>query len=252
MRLSVATHRGAGNVPIGIICAMPEEVAGFASVASDWPGSHGDFLSTEVRGSPVVIASCGLGKVRASLTAATLIERWQCTALVSAGTAGGLGQAEPLDVVVASRVIQHDYGRSRGPGEIELYRPGIPPLPDYRDIEPSFAVADERLERFRETTEPLDYVEYGTFASGDTFVNDVATKQRLTELGAIAVDMESGAVAQAAEHYSVPWLVAKSISDDASALSHQDFLERLAEAARRSADVVARLLPALADPPAAS
>jgi adenosylhomocysteine nucleosidase len=239
-------------VTIGIICAMPEEVAGFASVASDWPGSHGDFLSTAVGEFDVVIASCGLGKVRASLTAAALIERWQCTALISAGTAGGLGAVEPLEVVVASRIVQHDYGRSRGLGEIELYRPGIPPLPDYRDIEPAFSVADERLERYRHTTHTLDFVEYGTFASGDTFVNDVATKQRLVELGAVAVDMESGAVAQAAEHYQVPWLVAKGISDDASALSHEDFLERLAEAARRSADVVARLLQALTDPAAAS
>lgn len=237
---------------IGIICAMPEEVAGFASVASEWPGGHDDFLPTSISEFDVVIASCGLGKVRASLTAATLIGRWHCTALVSAGTAGGLGDVKPLEVVVASRIVQHDYGRSRGLGEIELYRPGIPPLPDYRDIEPAFPVPDERLERFRVTTEPLDYVEYGTFASGDTFVNDAGTRRRLAELGAVAVDMESGAVAQAAEHYGVPWLVAKGISDDASALSHEDFLERLAEAARRSAGVVARLLPALSDPAAAS
>jgi nucleoside phosphorylase len=59
--------------------------------------------------------------------------------------------------------------------------------------------------------------------------------------------MESAAVAQVAEFCGIPWLVAKGISDDASAMSHEDFLEGLTEAARRSASVVRALLPRMPD-----
>ena len=235
-------------MPIGIICAMPEEADGFAGVSSGGATETGDLLTTRIGDHDVVIANCGLGKVRGALTAALLVERWKCAALVSAGTAGGLGAVEPLDVVVATSVVQHDYGRSRGPGRIDLYRPGIPPLPDYQHVRHAFEMDGDRLARCRQATESLDFVRYGTFASGDTFVNDAGTTARLTKLGAVAVDMESGAVAQAAEHFGLPWLVAKCISDDASELSHEEFLDRLAEAAERAAGVVAHLLPALTDP----
>jgi adenosylhomocysteine nucleosidase len=88
-------------------------------------------------------------------------------------------------------------------------------------------------------------VRFGTYASGDCFVNDAGTRDRLIGLGAQAVDMESAAVVQVAESFGLPWLVAKGISDDASALSHEAFLDGLAAAARRSAQVVAALLPAM-------
>jgi adenosylhomocysteine nucleosidase len=230
---------------IGIICALPEEVATFVKDAADDPASAPDFAAVRIDGHDVVVASCGLGKVRAAMTATALIERWRCRGLVSAGTAGGLGSTAPMQVLVASALVQHDYGRSRSVGDIELYRPGVPPLPEYRSIDYELIVPAERLRRFQAVTEALDFVEYGTYASGDIFVNDQRTRAKLESLGALAVDMESAAVAQVADYYELPWLVAKGISDSASTMSHEDFLAGLAEASRLSSRVVAALLPAL-------
>lgn len=230
---------------IGIICAMPEEAQAFLAASTAVSPDRDGFTRGKLDGTDIIIASSGLGKVRAAMSASALIQRWHCRALVSAGTAGGLGSIEPMRVVVGSELLQHDYGRSLGAGELELYRPGVPPLPDYRHIDPALTLPGALLERFEALAREIEYVEFGKFASGDTFVNDLATKDRLKNLGAIAVDMECSAVAQVAEAYSVPWMVAKGISDDASTMSHEAFLEGLAEASRRSAMVVAALLQAL-------
>jgi len=228
---------------IGIICALPEEVEGFLRIASARDDDNNGFIRLALGPFEAVIASCGLGKVNAAMTAAILIERWNCHGLVSAGTAGGLEGSRPMEVVIGTELIQHDYGRSRGPGRLELYPPGVPPLPAYQTDDFALRIPESRRRRFAQATGQMDHVRYGTFASGDTFVNDRDTRQRLIELGAIAVDMECAAVAQVAEFHALPWVVAKGISDHASTGSHEDFLEGLAEASRRSAEVVRILLP---------
>ena len=233
---------------IGIVCAMQEEVDGVLAAATS--------RSTDARGctrirlgdTDAVVAGSGLGKVNAARAAATLIERFGCRALVSAGTAGGLDGAEPLQVIVGVELVQHDYGRSRGPGLLELYRPGDPPLPQFRRDDVALALPDAMRLALRALADKLDHVRFGRFASGDTFVNDAETRARLVALGALAVDMECAAVAQVAEFHRLPWLVAKGISDAASNRSHEDFLAGLVEASRLSAEVVAALLPAIPRP----
>jgi adenosylhomocysteine nucleosidase len=224
---------------------MPEEVEGFLQGATSRTAHGKDFTLVRLGPFEAVVAGCGLGKVNAAMTASILIERWQCRGLVSAGTAGGLTGIEPMQVIIGHELVQHDYGRSRGPGELELYRPGDPPLPEYRRESVALRLPEVQLSQYRAITSALEHVRYGRYASGDTFVNDPSTRQRLIALGAVACDMESAAVAQVAEYHDVPWLVAKGISDEASAQSHEDFLEGLAEASRLSAEVVAALLPAM-------
>jgi adenosylhomocysteine nucleosidase len=232
---------------IGIICAMPEQLDGIIAMAPVHEPLSDGFARIEFGGTAAVVAGRGLGKTQAAMTATTMIERFGCSGLVSAGTAGGLDGIAPLDVLIGTRLIQHDYGRSRGPGQIELYRPGVPPLPEYLNDDIAFELPLRRCERFRLAVSEISYARFGTFASGDTFVNDEATRARLVGLGARAVDMESAAVVQVADFHGVPWLVAKGISDDASVMSHEDFRAGLAEAARRSASVVGALLPHLPD-----
>jgi adenosylhomocysteine nucleosidase len=224
---------------------MAEEVDGFLLATSGRATGHDGFTEIRIGDFDAVIASCGLGKVQAAMMASLLIERWHCTGLVSAGTAGGLAQTQPMQVMVGTAIVQHDYGRSRGAGRLELYRPGVPPLPEYLSDDFALLLPEARRCDFESSVRHLDFVRFGTFASGDTFVNDGETRQRLIDLGAVAVDMECAAVAQVAEHHQLPWLVAKGISDEASSSSHDDFLEGLAEASRLSAQVVAALLPSM-------
>lgn len=230
---------------IGILCAMQEEVDGFLSLAQASASDHDRFTPIRIGGFDAMLACCGLGKVNAAMTASVLLERFNCRGLVSAGTAGGLGGSYAMQVIVGTELVQHDYGRSRGAGLLELYRPGVPPLPAYLSEDFSLRLSAERKRRFVTAAGEIDFIRFGTFASGDTFVNDPQTRKRLVDLGAIAVDMESAAVAQVAEYHGLPWLVAKGISDDASHASHEAFLEGLVAASRRSAEAVRALLPAI-------
>jgi len=227
---------------------MPEERAGFTDIAGQQSELGNGFAQIRLGDFDAIIASHGLGKTRAAMTATVMLERFGCRALVSAGTAGALQDVSPQDVLVGTRLIQHDYGRSRAAGLIELYRPGVPPLPEYAGSDFAFELPADQRARYQSASGLPGFVRFGTFASGDTFVNDAATRARLIELGANAVDMEAAAVAQVAEAFAVPWLVAKGISDEASAMSHEDFLEGLAEAANRSARVVRSLLKELLPP----
>lgn len=224
---------------------MPEEVEAFLEGTPRAPTGLADFFTATLGEHEIVVASCGLGKVRAAMTASIMLERFACRALVSAGTAGGLDGAAPMQVVIANEVIMHDYGRSRGARELELFRPGDPPLPEYQRDSVALSVPAEKRQRFEAAARNLEFALFGTFASGDTFVNDDETRQRLIDLGAIAVDMECGAVAQIAEYFGIPWLIAKGISDVASSQSHEDFLTGLSEASKRSAVVVAALASAM-------
>jgi adenosylhomocysteine nucleosidase len=230
---------------IGIVCAMQEEVDGVLAAATARSTDARGFTRIRLGDSEAVVAGSGLGKVNAARVAATLVERYDCRALVSAGTAGGLDGAEPLQVIVGVELVQHDYGRSRGSGQLELYRPGDPPLPQFRRDDVALALPDATRLALRALAGDFDHARFGRFASGDTFVNDAETRARLVALGALAVDMECAAVAQVAEFHGLPWLVAKGISDAASNQSHEDFLAGLVEASKRSAEVVAALLPAI-------
>lgn len=222
---------------------MPEEVEGLLRTAGEHEKDRDGFLRTELGGFATLIAASGLGKVNATMTASRMLERARLTCLVCAGTAGGLDGTRPMQVIVGTALIQHDYGRSRGAGQLELYRPGVPPLPAFFAADVAFRLPEAARRRCEAAVRHLDFVRFGAFASGDTFVNDETTRRRLIGLGAIAVDMECAALAQVAEHHGLPWLVAKGVSDDASAASHDDFLAGLIEASRRSAEVVAALLP---------
>jgi adenosylhomocysteine nucleosidase len=226
---------------------MPEEVQGFLLGSAGHGTDAAGFTTIGIGGAEAVIASSGLGKVQAAMTATRMLERWHCSCLVSAGTAGGLADVRPMQVVVGTELIQHDYGRSRGHGQLELYRPGVPPLPAYLSTNVALRLPEATRRRFEAAALPLDFVRFGAVASGDTFVNDAATRQRLIDLGAIAVDMECAAVAQVAEYHGLPWLVAKGISDNAAGESHNDFLAGLIAAAELSAAAVAALLPAITD-----
>ncbi len=57
--------------------------------------------------------------------------------------------------------------------------------------------------------------------------------------------MESGAVAQVAEAFGVPWLIIRALSDLAGEDSQLDFQSFVHDAARKAAAAVLRMLPLL-------
>lgn len=190
------------------------------------------FHRGEISGRKVVVCTCGIGKVNAAVGTLTLIENFHPSLIINSGVAGGTGagspRAEILDVVLADRIGFHDVWC--GPGTKRGQAAGCPeffecPLPE--SVRKALGVKE------------------GLLASGDIFVDDPRELQRILQLypDAMAVDMESGAIAQVCHLKNVPFVCLRVVSDTpgegGNAAAYENFWT---DAPERTFDSVRHLL----------
>jgi adenosylhomocysteine nucleosidase len=80
-------------VTIGLICAIPQELAHLRAALADSQGeeaAHTVFDTGTIDGHDVVLAGSGMGKVNAALVTTLLADRFGCRTVVFSGVAGGL------------------------------------------------------------------------------------------------------------------------------------------------------------------
>ena len=247
--------------PIGILSAVPEEEAAFKPFFSEIEtGQRMGFTVRHgvIEGKPVVMMRSGVGKVNAAIATMALIQEFYCGTIVMAGVAGSLDPAIGIgDVVVAKRVVQHDYGAIIDT-RVVPFHPGVLPLPGNEgkigyDLDQRLADKVKRaLKGFdlpplsRELTGGeyrLPKAHVGTIVTGDQFVNCPRTRERLAfRYGALAVEMEGGAVAQVCERFKAPFLIVRGVSDLAGTQSHYHFPAFAHDVSVAVATVVARLI----------
>ncbi len=251
------------SAPIGILCALPEELRLYREEVDQAESSdHGGIsvVRGTLAGRRVVLAESGIGKVNAASAATILVERYGCDRLLLSGVAGAVDPALSIgDVVVGTRVAQHDYGRMGDDG-IVAYQPGGMPFPGASDTvgwplradllaHVRTAMAGDPLPgiRAREGDAPhVPTVHFGTIVTGDVFIQSEAVRERLrSRYSALAVDMESGAMVQVADRYGAAWLVVRAVSDLAGREGGVDFSVFLEDAAHTAAALVRRLVPVL-------
>ncbi|MBW0144024.1 5'-methylthioadenosine/S-adenosylhomocysteine nucleosidase [Sphingomicrobium clamense] len=210
---------------VGLISGLLEEAQAFrpgqGEVDSNRPfycRHDGDFT----------VACSGIGKVNASIAAACLIDHG-CDLLVSLGVAGRLceGALGPHWIVEA---VQHDYG-ARRPNEFARYCAGSLPF------------GDSELEAYTSIDDPGLGLPKARILTGDCFLEDEAQAVELGQtLDGELIDMETGAIAQVAYMFGVPWAGIRSVSDAADVGSVADFQRNLDRAAREAAIAADRLL----------
>jgi adenosylhomocysteine nucleosidase len=254
------------NRLLGVISALSEELVHL----SDRPAKAQEigglaFWRGEIAGREAVFVESGAGKVNAGVATSLLLDRFDCSALMLCGVAGGLDPALGVgDVVVGVSHTQHDYGTQKE-GSFHTIQPGSRPSRG-GDWTPGYAVAEPLVARLREALrglvlEPLPAsvgagprlpsVHFGAILTGDSFVNSEPLRRRLhAEFGAHAVEMEGGAVAQVARRWSkegddIAVVNVRCLSDLAGAESHLDFRAFLPIAARYASQVAHRLAPAI-------
>lgn len=252
------------RIPLGIICAMPEEIAALLGDMAEIERRElagREVLTGRLFGRPVAMIESGIGKVASAMTATLLLDGLRCRAIVMSGVAGGIDPTLAIgDLVVAQRLIQHDYGRLQADG-FTPFRPAVPPFgPGRKDY--AFEVQESLVARIHTALDgfqlprlPVELVgegarapmiKIGTIVSGDQFINDENVRSRLQrDFGAHACEMEGAAVAQVAEAFGVPAIVIRSLSDLAGADSHLDFGKFVTAVAPTAAKVVERLVPVL-------
>ncbi|WP_269713610.1 5'-methylthioadenosine/S-adenosylhomocysteine nucleosidase [Caulobacter sp. NIBR2454] len=238
-----------------ILCAVPQELEALRQQfhVEDQPRRHG---AAQVwvgvhDGRPIALALAGIGKVNAAAGAAVLLDRYEAKALIFSGVAGGLNPAFGVgSVLLGERLAIHDFGLvaegafiPTASGEIPI---GAPRLQAAELVSEEVRAV---LAQLRDAVAPrLDAsVALGSLITADYFLNCAVTRDGLhATLGADAIDMESGAVAQVAKAWGAPLYVIRTLSDQAGDDSHLSFTQMAAMAARNSAVCVAALLEILA------
>ncbi|ANS78006.1 5'-methylthioadenosine nucleosidase [Serinicoccus hydrothermalis] len=226
---------------LAILGAIETEVADNRSLLEDPVELRAGHLAVHqgrLHGVEVLLARCGVGKVNGAM-ATTLLRSAGATSLLFTGVAGGVAPAQRVgDLVVATDLVQHDVdvtALGRPPGQL-LGEPRSWPA-DRAMSERLLAAADACAARDRRQ------VHEGRIASGDQFVASAPRAAAIhTDFGALCVEMEGAAVAQAATTLGMPFAVLRALSDTADHGAAQDFPAFLVGSARLMADVVQHYL----------
>lgn len=260
---SETTSKTSALRPIGILAALPDEIAGLIErmTFSALPGEsldegrasplagarieqwgRRDFHIGRLHGRECVVALSRIGKVAAAATASAMIHRFDVSAMIFVGVAGGVASDVHVgDIVLADTLLQHDMNaaplfprfevplleRTRFDASADLVN-GLEAaakafLSEWRGSSTSAALGARKTPR----------IHRGLIGSGDRFVSGSEEISALIEAipDLLAVDMESAAVAQICYEHDIPLAVMRSISDGAdegAAMSFAEFLSNVA------------------------
>jgi len=220
---------------IGILSAMAKEhdqlTAMLANPHTEQDGRY-TFVCGQLGANTLILLQCGIGKVNAAVGTTTLIRRYAPDCIISTGCAGGIDASlKVMDVVVSTEVTYHDVSI---PGEEHGQVQGLPAR---------FRAEQELVELARG-----EHVFAGLICSGDQFISDRTQldniKGEFPE--ALAVDMESGAIAQTCFLLQTPFVSFRILSDTPGTDEHiQQYLNFWDEMADHSFEVTRQFLAAL-------
>lgn len=193
-------------------------------------------------GQPLIYATTGIGKVNAAITSSHLIAKYRPRIVLFFGLAGALDSSlAPGSLTFAHSCWQHDYGAMTRHGLVR-WQAGEIPVGPVRPPRPT--LVDPKVRAAISTRVPAPWV---NLATGDVFIESSKYHDGLVELGAQIVDMEGAAVAQAADIYTTPWVIARQISDGANDSAAVDFDSRFTLICKQMTPSMLEVLRATAD-----
>ena len=194
---------------IGMIVAMPEELAGFLSKCGTPLGTNKvpgyEIMEWKIGDNSIYVAGSGAGEIAAASTTQMLISLYNVDMIINFGVVGGLTPDMSLcSAVVIEKLVHYDYDASpfyrelvpaQYPGEDEIYI-----YPDKELLEKAIKSAPE--------LRPV------TCASADKFVEGSMAKSMLHEkYGADICEMEAAGILLTCKRCKVPALFIKAVSD---------------------------------------
>ena len=196
---------------IGIIGAMSEEVMAIKALMDNIEIkniNNLEFIIGTIDNKDVVLAKSGIGKTLSAMTTTVLVSNYPIKQVINVGSAGGLSPSlEVLDVVVSNRVAQADF-------DLTAFGYG-------RDF------LEKRL----------------------SFISKVEQRDALLSnfKSALCADMEAGSIAMVLDHFKIPFIVIRSISDVVGSGKDNalEFSEYLIHASKNSAKITNELIKVL-------
>jgi adenosylhomocysteine/aminodeoxyfutalosine nucleosidase len=223
---------------LAIMGAMEEEIEPLLAHFKDVnivEFADNKYYEVNYHGLEIVIAYSKIGKVFASLTAATMIEKFACDTLLFSGVAGGINPSLKIgDLIIADKLCQHD---------LDITAFGHP-----HGFVPGGDVFVETSKELREaaikvaSNNGLKVLE-GTIATGDQFVHSTEKKEFIeSTFQADALEMEGASVAVVCKALDVPCFILRAISDTADMDAGFDFDEFLKSSAVESANYLIKIV----------
>ena len=206
---------------IGIIGAMDEELQPLLKeliLVKKEIKAKMEFNFGKLYGKDIVIVRSGIGKVNAAICAQILIDDFMATKIINVGIAGGVGEKVlPGDIVIASDLVQHDMDTSAFGDKIGQI-PRIETF-DFKCDKSLIAMAIDSCKSMEGSNCFL-----GRIVTGDQFIANLEKiKWISSEFNAMACEMEGGSIAQVCYLNDVPFVVIRSISDNAENNAHMDY-----------------------------
>ena len=177
------------------------------------------FLQGKMGEREVVIMQTGIGKVCAAVGTVEMISRYAPDCILNTGVAGGIDDVlQVMDIVIGREVVYHDVwcGEGNEMGQVQ----GMP----------ARYACDKKLLAAAMAVRSDAALHGGLICSGDRFITDRHALEAIKACfpKGLAVDMESGAIAQVCHLYGIPFLSCRVISDTPGrtanhALQYQDF-----------------------------
>ncbi|VYU63605.1 5'-methylthioadenosine/adenosylhomocysteine nucleosidase [Clostridium tertium] len=217
---------------LGIVSAMQEELDLLLkdmTINEETKKANMTFYKGTLDNKDIIAVVCGIGKVNAAVCSQILISEFNVTSIINVGVAGGIGKdIYPGDVVVATNLVQHDmdttvFGDPHGQ---------IPRL-DTFDFKCDETLVKTSLDACEEIKEINTFS--GRIISGDQFISSVEKIQWFEkEFNAMACEMEGASIAQVCYLNNIPFVVIRSISDNANNGAHMDYEKFIPIAVRNS------------------
>lgn len=195
---------------IGIIVAMAKELELLMPHLEGMTVSkqHGStFYCGTIGKHEVVAMQCGIGKVNAAVGTVTMIDSYSPQLVINTGVAGGASKsANVMDLVVGKQVCYHD---------VWCGFDGVSILGQVQGLPLYFDGAATVIDKIEERPG----LHCGLIVSGDQFIDSAEQVEKIKSNfpEALAVDMESGAIAQTCYLRNTPFVSMRIISDSPGA-----------------------------------
>lgn len=206
---------------IGIIGAMDEEVEILLKeiqLERKESKAKMEFSCGILWGQKAVVVRSGIGKVNAAVCAQILVDDFNADYIINVGIAGGIGEnINPGDIVIADNLVQHDMDTTAFGDKF-----GQIPRLDTFDFKCSPELVEKAEEACKKLVSSKSFL--GRIVTGDQFIADLTKIKWLKdEFDALACEMEGGSIAQVCYLNNVPFVVIRSISDNANTGAHMDY-----------------------------
>jgi adenosylhomocysteine nucleosidase len=234
---------------IGIISAMDNEIdllLDEAEIERVDTIAGVEYHIGSLHGQPVIITRSGIGKIRAASGVTAMLTKYPISKVIFTGIGGGVAdETKVLDEVVASRLVEHDYGILSNKGfEWCSGDPGTGGEPGvYYDCDPKLV---QLAEDAAASVIGKDHVFKGTIATGDQFVANSEYVEKLRkDYDAYACDMEGAVIAVVCISYETPFVVIRALSDKADGNAHDSYEGFGDIAGDNSSQIVIKMLDAI-------